>query len=43
MADYVEDDFERDTDYIEDRITRDGRDWPVEPDRYRLVVARACP
>ena len=24
MADYVEDDFERDTDYIEDRITRDG-------------------
>ena len=43
MADYVEDDFERDTDYIEDRITRDGRDWPVEPDRYRLVVTRACP
>jgi glutathionyl-hydroquinone reductase len=43
MADYVEDDFERDTDYIEDRITRDGRDWPVQPDRYRLVVARACP
>ena len=43
MADYVEDDFERDTDYIEDRITRDGRDWPVEPDRFRLVVARACP
>ena len=43
MADYVENDFERDTDYIEDRITRDGRDWPVEPDRYRLVVARACP
>ena len=41
---YVEDDFDRDTDYIEDRITRDGRDgWPVEPDRYRLVVARACP
>jgi glutathionyl-hydroquinone reductase len=43
MADYVEDDFERDTDYIEDRITRDGGDWPVEPDRYRLVVSRACP
>jgi glutathionyl-hydroquinone reductase len=41
---YVEDDFERDTDYIEDRITADGRDgWPVEADRYRLVVARACP
>jgi putative glutathione S-transferase len=27
---YVEDDFDRDTDYIEDRITEDGRDgWPV--------------
>jgi putative glutathione S-transferase len=36
--------FERDTDYIEDRITRNGRDgWPVEPGRYRLVVSRACP
>ena len=42
---YVEDDsFERDTDYIPDRITRDGRDgWPVEPGRYRLVAAKACP
>jgi putative glutathione S-transferase len=31
-------------DYLEDRITADGRDgWPVEPGRYRLVVARACP
>jgi putative glutathione S-transferase len=41
---YVEDDFDRDTDYIEDRITEDGRDgWPVERDRYRLVVSRACP
>jgi putative glutathione S-transferase len=41
---YVEDDFTRDTDYLEDRITADGRDgWPVEPGRYRLVVARACP
>ena len=36
--------FERDTDYIPDRITADGRDgWPVEAGRYRLVVARACP
>ena len=26
------------------RITADGRDgWPAEPDRYRLVVSRACP
>jgi putative glutathione S-transferase len=41
---YVEDSFERDTDYITDRITGDGRDgWPVEPGRYRLVAARACP
>ncbi len=37
-------DFERDTTYIETRITRDGADgFPVEPGRYRLVVSRACP
>ncbi len=45
--------FERDTDYLPDRITRDGRRpehgpvagelWPVEPGRYRLVAAPACP
>jgi putative glutathione S-transferase len=45
--------FERDTDYIPDRITKDARRpehgpvdaplWPVEPGRYRLVAARACP
>lgn len=36
--------FVRDSDYIPDRITADGRDgWPVEAGRYRLVVARACP
>ena len=42
---YVEkDDFHRDMNYLPDRITRDGRDgWPVEPGRYRLVAARACP
>ncbi len=41
---YVEDDFDRDTDYIEDRVTADGSSsWPVEAGRYRLVVARACP
>src|SRR3954449_10243819 len=44
MGGYVEDDFERDTDYIGDRITADGSSpWPVEPGRYRLVVSRACP
>ena len=44
MAEYVENEFDRDTDYIPDRITADGRDgWPVEPGRYRLVVSRACP
>lgn len=38
------DEFVRDTNYIEDRITSDGRDgWPVETGRYRLVAARACP
>jgi len=40
---YVEETFERDTSYIEDRITADGSRWPVEPGRYRLVAARACP
>ena len=36
--------FERDTKYLPTRITSDGADgWPVEPGRYRLVVARACP
>ncbi|MCU1396540.1 MAG: Uncharacterized protein JWM34_4968 [Ilumatobacteraceae bacterium] len=36
--------FERDTNYITTRITRDGRDgYPVEAGRYRLVVAWACP
>ena len=46
MTSYVQQgrEFERDADYITDRITADGRgDWPVEPGRYRLVVARACP
>jgi glutathionyl-hydroquinone reductase len=45
--------FKRDMDYIPDRITRearkpehapvDGERWPVEPGRYRLVAAKACP
>jgi putative glutathione S-transferase len=42
--------FKRDTNYIEDRITDDraprrngGPGWPVEPGRYRLIAARACP
>ena len=42
--------FNRDTNYIEDRITRDGTQgpngepgWPVEAGRYRLIAARACP
>jgi putative glutathione S-transferase len=30
--------------YIPTRITADGRDgYPVEPGRYRLIAARACP
>ncbi|HEY7720026.1 MAG TPA: glutathione S-transferase family protein, partial [Pedococcus sp.] len=41
---YVQPSYERDTRYIHDRITSDGEgEWPVEPGRYRLVVARACP
>lgn len=53
--------FDRDMNYIPDRITRDGGapeddragtgkppvpdapTWPVEPGRYRLVAAKACP
>jgi putative glutathione S-transferase len=45
--------FDRDMNYVPDRITRDGRRpehgpvegelWPVEPGRYRLVAALACP
>ncbi len=41
---YVEDDFDRDTDYIQRRILDDDdAEWPVQADRYRLAVARACP
>lgn len=44
QSSYIEDRYERDTSYIERRITRDGRDgWRVEAGRYRLVVSRACP
>src|SRR4051812_24259819 len=36
--------FDRDMRYLTTRITADGRDgYPVEPGRYRLIVARACP
>jgi len=42
---YVESgqDYRRDMQYLSDRITRDSDRWPVEPGRYRLVAARACP
>jgi len=42
---YVTDgEYRRDSTYITDRVTADGRDgWPVESGRYRLVAARACP
>lgn len=36
--------FDRDTNYIEDRILAEpDSQWPVEPGRYRLIAARACP
>ena len=36
--------YQRDANYITDRITADGSSgWPVEAGRYRLVIARACP
>ena len=42
---YVEKSYERDTHYINDRITADGAEsgWKAEPGKYRLVAARACP
>jgi len=52
---YVEkgQEFNRDMRYIPDRVTKDarvpergpvkGKVWPVEPGRYRLVAAKACP
>jgi glutathionyl-hydroquinone reductase len=46
MAPYVAPagEFTRDTNYITTRVTADGRDgYPVEPGRYRLIAARACP
>jgi glutathionyl-hydroquinone reductase len=43
-ADATTGEFQRDTNYITTRVTRDGGDgFPVEAGRYRLVVARACP
>ena len=39
--------FKRDTNYIGDRIVAstsgEGSLWPVQPHRYRLIAARACP
>ena len=35
--------FKRDMRYISDRITPGSEQWPVQPGRYRLVAARACP
>ena len=55
MGTYVEKGaaFTRDVNYISDRITAgarvpdhgptDGELWPVEPGRYRLIAAKACP
>lgn len=36
--------YVRDTSYIQDRILDDpDAEWPVEPGRYRLIAAAACP
>lgn len=44
MADQPDGEFERDTDYITDRIVDDAdARWPVEAGRYRLAAAAACP
>ena len=40
----MSDEFVREALGVRERITADGSSsWPVEPGRYRLVVARACP
>ncbi|MBV9870133.1 MAG: glutathione S-transferase C-terminal domain-containing protein [Frankiaceae bacterium] len=46
MGEYVSSNggYDRDEKYLTTRITRDGHDgYPVEPGRYRLIAARACP
>ena len=53
MAYLTSGEYDRDMDYVPDRITLGGRKpehgpvegdlWPVEPGRYRLVAAKACP
>ncbi len=44
MPDYQSDsEFDRDTNYIADRITPGSAQWPPEPGRYRLIAAKACP
>ncbi|MGO1318119.1 MAG: glutathione S-transferase family protein [Cellulomonadaceae bacterium] len=44
MGAYIEPEYTRDMRYIATRITADGRDgYTVEPGRYRLIAARACP
>ncbi len=44
MANYLEPTYTRDMRYISTRITADpDGPFPVEPGRYRLVIARACP
>ena len=36
--------FNRDSSYVTDRVLNDpAAQWPVEPGRYRLVAAAACP
>jgi putative glutathione S-transferase len=35
--------LKRDPMHFTDRVTPDSDTWPVAPDRYRLVISRACP
>jgi putative glutathione S-transferase len=40
----AEGEFQRSRSHFDDRITAtDSARWPVEPDRYRLIVSKACP
>ncbi|HIW95236.1 MAG TPA: glutathione S-transferase C-terminal domain-containing protein [Candidatus Corynebacterium gallistercoris] len=43
MAYVASGEFNRDMNYIDDRVTRDSETWPVHAGKYRLIAARACP
>lgn len=43
MAYVASGEFDRDMNYIDDRVTVESPTWPVAAGKYRLIAARACP